>query len=383
MRSENATPIPGLVLEAVADPQRWAGVLQSLIDSTGALAGVIILRDCETAELLLPDKLDEVLSAPLIQGLSPDAVASYIDHYDALDPWTRIEQDRHPTPPYFMSDHLPVDELRQTEFWAWLEPQGISDALVAEVHATARNWVALNLHFGELTPGRKHTILQDLAPLLVRIREGWRLSQELVTLRSAVSASNGYLERWPMPCLSLDNEFTIMAANTHATSTLRDHVSLVRDVTPGAQLDEIAPGLEPAIRQLRDHASADDAPGQHVSLDSAKPGHFIRLTRIAQARNLTGLCESIYFLHIGTSSGPSNRESADRPIWENPALTKRQRAIVRWVAEGGEVPEFAQTQNIAAGTAYDHLLAARRKLDGLTARDIYAMHQAYLLIASR
>lgn len=57
--------------------------------------------------------------------------------------------------------------------------------------------------------------------------------------------------------------------------------------------------------------------------------------------------------------------------------------MVKWIAEGGVVPDFAVLNGITKKTAYDHLAAGRQKLGGISARDIYTSHQALLMMERR
>ncbi len=365
------------MLQATADNEKWPDVLGALIEMTGAIKGIITLRNLETAELLLPDVLSSDLAAPLIKGIEPEFVESYLDHYAACDPWTSIERRHHPHTPYFMSDHLSIDDLRQTEFWEWLHPQGIEDAMVAEIYRSHRHWVALNLHFDRSCIGRQNEIIEQIRALLPHLKTGWKLSEELMGVRHGLVAGGGYLENWDVPCLILDEDLIVTTANALGLKELHDHVSPTEQIEVGLPLIPSNQAMLEAFNEF--HGDSGKGRGREFSVPSLVPGYTISISVVAQTKDIIGKRRGNYFLQVvadrlGATSG---RDMAK--IWEHPALSKRQTAVIRWVAEGGEIPAFADEHGISPKTAYDHLLAARQKLNGMSARDIYTTHQAYLM----
>ena len=45
-----------------------------------------------------------------------------------------------------MSAYISKDELQKTPFWKWLEPQGVSDTIVAELWHSDQACAAINLY---------------------------------------------------------------------------------------------------------------------------------------------------------------------------------------------------------------------------------------------
>lgn len=369
-----------LVLKATADNEKWADVLKALIRLCGAIKGVISLRDLKTAQFIFPDEAASNLSAPLIINIEPKFVASYFDRYADCDVWTSIEQRHYPYFPYFMSDHLGLDALKRTEFWGWLEPQGIVDCLVAEVYCSRWHWVALNLHFDASAEHRKGEILTTLATLMPAVRCGWELSERLIGLDQANMASRGYLENWPYPSMILDEDLVITSANRLALQDFPKHMSLSGKIAIGASLAMHPCPLRETLDELRNRPAVPDGPDALLSVASKCDGHILQISTISQGTDVVGKRRAHFLILARSIQSPATAAKHTPRIWETAGLTKMQSAIVKWIAEGGIVPEFATRHEITKKTAYDHLFAARQKLDGISARDIYTTHQALLKI---
>ena len=366
------------MLEAAADNAKWADVLEETIRLCGAISGVITLRDLKTAEVLFPDETSSELAAPLIINFAPEFIASYLDRYAALDVWTQIERQYYPFTPYFMSDHLRLASLMKTEFWAWLEPQGIADCLVADVYRSRRHWVALNLLFDPAAESRKSEILATLATLLPSIRTGWEISERLIGLNQAKEASRGYLDNWPYPSMILDEDYVVTSANRLALQEFPKHIGLSEPMAVGAPLSLRPCPLRETLDRLRERPEA--AGSALLSVAGKDDGHTLQISTIAQGTDLIGKRRAHFLVLIKPKQSAMAVTRDTLRIWETKSLTKMQSAIVRWVAEGGVVPEFAVRHQITKKTAYDHLFAARQKLDGISARDIYTSHQALMRI---
>lgn len=355
-------------------------MLQCVINKCGSVAGVITLRDGETASLLLPDETVPELAAPLIQGLEAEFIASYIDHYAALDPWTMVEREHYPYIPYFMSDHLSVANLKETGFWKWLEPQGIEDAIIAEIYQSHSHWVALSLYFDKSAQDRKPQILKELGQLLPTLNTGWGIAEEIVGLRQKVLAGQSYLDGWPVPCLILDEEFIITSANRTGLKQFPRFLGSSTVLAVGEVITIDHQPLLDGIETLLASPQTSDCSPHAMCIKSKVPGYSIGIAIVAHARDMVGRKRAQFFAYIKPECEVPAVGMAGKRIWENPSLTDRQAAIVRWIAEGGTIPQFAKHNRISTKTAYDHLLAARQKLNNISARDIYTTHQAYLML---
>lgn len=380
MSSQSACGLSNLVLQAAADQTKWAAVLQFMISMCGAVAGIIMVREIEAASLLPPKKLTAEPGAPLFQGLKAEFIASYIDHYAKLDPWSAIERQHHPHTPYFMSDHPSVASLWKKEFGKWIEPQGIEDAIVAEIHRSRCHWVALNLYFDKSARNRKPQILKSLSQMLPALNTGWHIAEEIADLRQRVLAGQGYLEGWPVPCLIFDEKFVITSANKTGLKEFPRHLGSSTALAMGGLISTDHPSLLKGIEHLIASPRNIDGGLNMICIKSLVPGYSIHIAIVAQATDVIGRKRTQFVAYVKAACGAPAAGMATTKIWENPMLTARQAAIVHWIAEGGTIPQFARHYQISTKTAYDHLLTARQKLNNISARDIYTTHQAYRML---
>jgi DNA-binding CsgD family transcriptional regulator len=371
--------LSALVLNSAANHNEWQKVLEALVNATGARYGVMSLRDLDTAGMSFPEETATSLSAPLIVGIEPDFIASYFDHYWALDAWTDVERSYHPHTPYFMSEHLPLAELRKTTFYeAWLEPQGVSECLVAEVHLSQKNWIALNLGFGEKSSELRAQIFTLVGHALPIMRTGWQLSERLLGLSYAQSASARHLENEPLPCLILNEDQIVTSINAKGVAEFSKHLPLMGHPVIGSLLPLRAGHASKAIAELIAKPKETLTPPASVTIASDHQGYEVNLSVLAFGSDIVGRRRN-QLLVVAKSKGlPSNLRTPSRRIWESSTLTPAQSAMVRWIAEGGQASDYAVEHRIVKKTAYDHLFAARQKLGGISARDIYTIHQTQL-----
>lgn len=368
-----------LVLRAATDESEWRSVLKSLIAATGARIGVMSLRDLDTAELAFPNTAATTLSAPLIVGIEAEFVSSYFDHYAALDTWTEVEKAQYPHAPYFMSDHLPLATLRETEFYqGWLQPQGVCECLVAEVFLSRKHWIALNLLFAETTSARRIDILSVVEQALPSMRMGWQLSERLLGLSFGQIASVGYLENAPAPCMLLDEDHVVTSINAKGVEEFAEHLPLAEPPAPGRPLrwrhNASGTAFEMHLHRLSNTGGSPSPP----TIASDRAGYVLQASVLAQGSDVVGKRRAQICVVAKADVQPANRGAPVPRIWDQQALTPAQAAIIRWIAEGGHASDYAAKTGITKKTAYDHLFAARQKLGGISARDIYTSHQTLL-----
>ncbi len=378
-----AVTFPSLVLSAAADHSKWRDVLEALVALCGASIGVISLRTLDTAEMSWPADSAATSSAPLIVGIAPEFVASYFEVYHALDSWTKIEEASYPHAPYFMSDYLSLTALKETEFYkGWLEPQGVCECLTAEVYLARSHWVALNLLFDDSVRSRRREVLAHIESALPIMRTGWQLGDRLLSMIYNQVASVRYLEDAPVPCLGLDEEFVVRSINARGVSEFAAHIGLAVAPSVGAQIPLKTTALGPAISRLLADAIGQAGQESVAVVPSLRAGYSLHVTRLAQGEDVVGKKRAHFLVVAKPDAEPAPKAARVPRIWEAPDLTPSQAAVVKWVAEGGVVPDYAAAHGISKKTAYDHLFAARQKLGGISAREIFASHQSMLAIGN-
>jgi len=368
------------LLYAIKEPDHWRDVLVQILKETGASKGIITLRHQATADFIFPERLASHLDAPLIQGILPEYVESYISKYQICDPWTRIEQEHHPDQPYMMSNHLPVQELEKLPFWEWLEPQNINDAVVAELHNSEDYWVALNLFFQNEQSEHQKRILHFLDLWLPDMQRAWGLTEDFTRLQSGSEVGANYLEVWSEPCAVLDDQWVLTSANQSGLDSLGDYLGLdsTKTLRVGQKLNAISDSLKEAFERLA-CLNCDKNEPRHIELPGfeAREKNLI-VTLAALNTDILGRTHKAYFIRLSSGKEKKTAQEDLTPIWQTAVLSRQQKAIVRWIAEGGTVSAFAVRNSIKESTAYSHWKEARFKLDNITAKDVYAAHQGYL-----
>lgn len=286
---EPAADISALILRAVSGSGQWRQVLEAVMAATGASVGVISLREHDSAGLYFPESAPVELAAPLIVGIPPEHVASYFEHFSAIDPWTGIEHANHPYAPYFMSEHLPLEDLQTSEFYAgWLQPQRISECLVAEVYSSERYWVAINLLFDHVAFSRHQEILARMAVVLPVMRTGWELSERLLGLTTSQVASRGYLESWPYPCVILDQDLVVTSANKLGLSEFPRHLTLSAPLDVGATLELDGGPVSEILDRLRRTTGIAGAVSGVLKAPSECKGYTLEISPVIQETDVLG-----------------------------------------------------------------------------------------------
>lgn len=132
------------LISCIENLKNWQNVLALLCTMTGAEKALVSLRNHNDSHLFLHPDLP---TSPFQYNFDPNQAEIYLNRYAIRDVWCEIQTQHPPITPLVMSDHLPLSELHQTEFWKWLEPQGVDDTVVVRIGEAHGGWVALNLYF--------------------------------------------------------------------------------------------------------------------------------------------------------------------------------------------------------------------------------------------
>ena len=149
------------IMHASYDSTRWIEVLQRLHSDYGGIK----------TQLIITDTSSENVFSLLQYGYDSSAIASYFDHFHAVNPWTP-SYDRLATGAVFSSDMLiDYSALKRTEFYGdWLHPQGnIFAGGGVLIQHTPQRKVFFGGNLQERYLGHHHhawlTMLQHLTPV--------------------------------------------------------------------------------------------------------------------------------------------------------------------------------------------------------------------------
>ncbi len=363
--------IENAVFETVSDIDKWQYVLELLVRATGASKGIMTLRDRLTAELVIPTDVRQELSSPLVYGFSEQEVYSYISEYMAHDPWTEIENRYHPDEPYALSTHVSLQDLKNSTFWEWLEPQGIDDTVIFKVgDSSAKYWVAMNLYYSTESVNTKQ-ITHYLLEHKNIIRNAWKLGQKLRLGEHQSAYAEYFMEQQQMPCFLLNSKRQVLQKNQKAEQLLRSSASpffVSADNLLRLQDKKLKNELQHTMNALQQTPFAGhETPQQKIDCQN----QCIQVCLIGKAQSLLGEDTALFLLSIYETN-------EKQVIWENPSLTRRESELVEILAKGGRVVDFQNHHGLSKSTAHMHWTHVKEKLNIKDRAQIHAAHQVLL-----
>lgn len=309
------------LVKCVVDTSIWSEALQELCNYTSTRKALISIRDLKTAKIIVPNDVSAGFASPLIYGFSEEEVETYLTKFVDIDVWTPVEQANYPYFPYAMSRYLELRTLKQSEFWDWLEPQNINDCIVCELGRTDQYWAALNLYFDGLETSKANIALERLRSVLPSLRSAWSASREFQLSKTSEDALTMVLDAMNIPAalisgtgdtLRCNRELQDLSLSWEKPIRIGTLFSLPRDVLLSFDESRVSIDLirtDDRNTHLRAHIiafqSAEFAGGERRNMFLVS-------------------CSSIEFGSVAESG----------EIWENPALTIRERELVKLVALG-------------------------------------------------
>ncbi|CAM3616730.1 hypothetical protein VA7868_02974 [Vibrio aerogenes CECT 7868] len=365
-----------LLKKTITDVSLWHDVLQHIIHCTGAKKGMIMLRDKYSAQLYIPNDLYAELKSPMLCGFSVDEIDDYLTHYYQQDPWTEIERQYHPVIPYAMSSYLPVEELRQTAFWHWLEPLQINDSAVVEIFSAPDSWISINLLFYCDINGKvKNACVEFLKEYQDLLGDYWKLGQQFRALAHAPESFRYFLEQQKSPSLLVDRQLNLLAMNQSAASFFRLNkygIMIKNNILLVANKQKMAELKQKIVVVADRFAENNQMPEVQIELDEL----VLTCVLLGHGRDVVGLDTAVRFISIQ----PNNirTKPSPYPIWETPGLTRREKELVEILATGGRVVDFMKKYHMAKSTSHTHWSHVKKKLKVKDRSEIVACHQRFL-----
>ncbi len=363
------------IYNTIEDIELWQEVLHLIANLTGARKGIITLRDRSTAELVIPTDVRSDFSSPLLYEFTEQEVESYVSHFIQFDPWTEFEKLFHPTTPYALSKYLSQKSLKASQFWQWLEPQGISDTVVLDIGSNSSSWIAMNLYFSADDRGVKQKILNLTVDIQKTMQDAWRFGQ---TARAAQLEPKGlsyFLEQQPYACLLLEADMSVVLANGKAKKLLQDANNLLIDDRNNLiiQDNKFRRDFLCAMEALN---SVRTGIGKLPEIELFNKNLIFTFTMIEKMEDMIGTDKGLRLISILKSS--EHHLLNVKPIWENTVLTKRERQLVELLATGGRVVDFIHKYKLAKSTGHFHWQNVKQKLNVKDRTEIYSQHQLFL-----
>lgn len=374
---ENLELLNATLYKTIEDINVWQDVLSLVCEISGADKGIIALRDQLTAEIVIPEVVEEELQSPLIFGFSQDEVESYIGYFWRYDPWTEIEKLYHPHTPYALSKHLGRAELVDSKFWEWLEPQSIDDTVVLELGSAPKYWTAMNLYYNKDSTSIREKILDVVTELEPKLQDIWRYGQLVRAAKSPSRCLEYLLEQKLHASFMIEQTGKVVTSNSKAKVFLSEENCLSVDLTnrllPSALSSQQQ--MTTSLQKLSQSGSIPDQASVYEMV-SLHDGFSLRISPIFSTEDTVGDRECLYLVKILTSD--HTYIDIDTPIWKTKGLSPKERQLVELLANGKKVVDYQKENSVAKSTAHFHWANVKKKLKVKDRSEIFAKHQLYL-----
>ena len=192
--------------------ESWTHFLRALMETLAGTGAVSLQHDLV--------RQGAVLSST---GLDPDQLRLYQEHYHEVDPWTTGPVARQlVVPGAVLIDEALVRraDFRKTEFFSFVEPQGLSRLINTTLERNTRSAVSVSVYRASKDPAfgdGETAFLRALAPHLARVM---RLRVELRARQAQTEASLRGLDALRCGAMLLSRSGAIIAANALAKEML-------------------------------------------------------------------------------------------------------------------------------------------------------------------
>ncbi|NLS14451.1 hypothetical protein HGP28_16395 [Vibrio sp. SM6] len=361
--------------KTINNVEHWRDVLGEMVKLTGAKKAFLMLRNRQSSDFYIPKDLLETLASPVIYGLSEQEVDDYVNRYQSLDPWTKIEAQIPPITPYALSQYISAEALRASGFWSWLEPQGVNDTVVFAVHHASDHWVSVNLLYDNTQPGLKQKILALITEYLPLMNEVWEAGQRMRQVTTYPASIQFFLEQLSDSAFLVDRYAKVINSNRHA-KTLAKNSELGLQLHQG-YLHHKERRISETLKKLISNIGSEDYhPDAPPKLQVRLLGHNVTVTLLNRSEDLIGYDTALRLVTIEMHNARGRHGLA--PPWQHDSLTKREAELVEVLASGGKIIDFIHQYGLAKSTAHAHWGNVKKKLCVSDRSEIYAAYQMYL-----
>jgi DNA-binding CsgD family transcriptional regulator/PAS domain-containing protein len=330
------------IYDASLDSRRWSGVIETLCPLFGCVGGALLQRSRESAEM---DFIE-------FGGLDAATRSAYQQHYAARSVW--MPSAFRGSGELVIGHELAPDKRRfeRSEFYNdWLRPQNVYDAIGGVIRRTPASLTVLTVlreaRAGLVADGDERLFLR----LMPHVRRAIDIHRRLYGVQLQRDGALRALEALRIGILLADRRARVIFANGAAEAILRrcDGLMLVRDQLRATRSDD----TERLARMIRGAAgttlgNGEDAGG--IILLATRTGAPLSVLVTPCPR--VGLLEPAVLVFIAEPR-PAPIES--RHIATFYGLTPAEARLLRALADGERVADYAERAGITRNTAKTHL----------------------------
>jgi DNA-binding CsgD family transcriptional regulator/PAS domain-containing protein len=339
-----------LAYDAPLHPEGWMPFLRALRAETGSRAACLRWLSLETGR-------SKLVSA----GLEAEALRDYADHFDALDPWTKVAVA--PGDDVFGDEMLARATLEASEFYSgFCCPHAIKDIHKAVLARSADNvQVSLGLLKPERTPEHadEQRLTRRLAPLLQRSLALVAWAGDLENQRGALAEA---LDTASSAVFFLDRKGHVRFCNGAAEriARARDGLSVVKRELRAAQpADERA--LHAHIADATPHGEGTSGPVLVTRSFGRAPYRVLALPLPERHEDVTslGITKLVFVVDLESRAVPG--ADGEVILQRTYGLTPAEARVALRIARGQSPREVAEALATSWYTVRAHLRAVFAK----------------------
>lgn len=360
------------IYQTIGDVERWRDVLCLIAEITGIRRGTVALREYETGDVVIPTEVWQTFDGPTLYGWKPEEIDRCINYYMQFDPWIEIERTHHPSKPYVLSQYQDTEQLKNSKFWEWLEPIGIGDGVVVEIGLSPPYWVSMNLFFADDDECAKQKSLSLLTEFQEIMKDAWRLGEIARASHLDEPHLVYFLNQQPEAGLLVDATGLVLLASDKAERWLEDEAIPV--FRADGKIRFKSAGLQAKYQQALGCLEKPRNFESSFPEETIHEGNLcVSLALVSPTEDRYGADRGMRLVTLQIQSEGDMEELL--PVWENPILTKRERQLVKLLAEGGRVVDYMNQYGLTKSTAHFHWQNVKKKLDIKDRAEIVAKYQ--------
>lgn len=352
----------GLIYEAALAPQ----------DLPGAVAALTAMLDGDTCHLVGWDRCSGLPSISVMTGLPEGLGHEYAGHYGALDPRRNLLITQGPGHVMNCQDHFDEHFVSRSEFFQdYLLPKvGVRHLLAAgDLVEGGRNLILIGFqrYVGHGPFSEKESAI--LARVLPHLRRSLRLGTAFENERQENSFGKAAAEISNLGVLVLSSSRSVLWANRRGEALLRGGVWFGQ---VNGRLQAGDPGRDAALKQALRDVCADGTP-RNINLGTVARGEARCCMTLVSLRGDHPMAFSASVTTAAlalVTTGGKQRVASAQQLMTLFGLTPAEARVVRALAHGDTLEQYASREEVKHATVRTQLQAAFAKTETTSQKDL-------------
>lgn len=345
--SEHLSRVIGSIYDSALDANLWPNALE-------AICGFV---PADMANMFYQDIADHSVRVFYSWGVDPAYEQSYLETYAALNPLFPAASFLDIDSVHAMSDMMSVEEFKETRLYReWVQPQGILDAIYANLERTATGAAAIATRRLEKDGLFDEESKRRFALLLPHVRRAVAIGKVIEFHKTGHAALANTFDRLTAAVLLVTQDGRIVFANAPAVAML-ERGDMLRATQH--RLSAANPATDLELHDAIAAASRGDASlgvkGIAISLAAhsgiSHVAHILSLTSGKRSDPTSRNATAAVFVRPVSLHAPSSLELATK----SHKLTATETRVLSVLHHTGGIVEIAQSLGITAATVKTHL----------------------------